>query len=273
MNPAKQAALVERFRALHAGSRLLVLPNAWDAASARLSEQSGAVAIATSSAAVAWAHGYPDGEQLPLALLVAAVAAMTRIVAVPVTVDLEAGYSEDPAAVAAAVLRVIDVGAVGVNLEDGGASPELLARKIGAVREAAAARGADVFVNARTDVYLRSLVPPERAVAEALARARLYREAGCDGLFVPKVTVPAEIEALARGGPLPLNVMALPELAPVAELQRAGVRRLSVGPGLAEAAYAAARRACVELLQQGTYASLFACTVTYPEMNGLFPRG
>lgn len=271
MDDASNPARAQRFRALHATDRLLVLPNAWDAASARLIEASGAEAIATSSAAVAWAQGYRDGEQLPLDRLVAAVEAITRVVSVPVTVDFERGYSDDPATVAAAIGRLIDVGAVGVNLEDGGAPPSQLARKIGAVREAMAARGADVFINARTDVYLRGLVPSDRAVTETLARARLYEDAGCDGLFVPKVTAPQEIEAIVRGSALPLNVMAVPGIAPVAELRRCGVRRLSVGPGLAEVALAAARRACIELLEQGTYASLFACDVTYAEMNGLFP--
>ncbi len=269
---ASTTARVERFRALHGQGCLLVLPNAWDAGSARLVEASGARAIATSSAAVAWAQGYADGEHLPIDALVAAVAAITRIVSVPVTVDLERGYSEDPAAVAAVVAHLIQVGAVGVNLEDGSAPPELLARKIRAVREAVATCGGDVFINARTDVYLRRLVPPQEALLETMARARLYGEAGCDGLFVPKVTAKSDIAAIAEGTALPLNVMATPGIAPLAELRSSGVRRLSVGPGLAEVAFAAARRATVELLESGTYASLFACELSYAEMNALFQR-
>ena len=271
MDHVASAALVKRFRAAHAGDRLLVLPNAWDAAAARLFEKSGAQAIATPSAALSWSHGYRDGEHLPLEALVAAVAEITRVVSVPVTVDLERGYSDAPESVAEAVLRVIEVGAVGVNLEDGSAPPELLARKIQAVRQAASARGVDVFINARTDVYIRGLVPRERAVEETLARARLYADAGCDGLFVPAATLLDDIEAITRGCSLPLNLLAIPGTAPVAELRLRGVRRLSVGPGLAEVAFAAARRACVELLEHGTYASLFASDVTYAEMNGLFP--
>jgi 2-methylisocitrate lyase-like PEP mutase family enzyme len=267
---ASSPTLAERFRASHGQGRLLVLPNAWDAASARLVEVSGAEAIATSSAAVAWAHGYADGEHLPIEVLVAAVGAITRVVSAPVTVDLERGYSDDPEGVAAAVLRVIDAGAVGVNLEDASAPPELLARKIRAVRDAVGARGVDVFINARTDVYLRGLVRPEQAVEETIARARIYGEAGCDGLFVPKVTTADDIKAIVRATELPLNVMAMPGIGPIAELRRCGVRRLSVGPGLSEVAFAAARRACVELLEHGTYESLFACDVTYAEMNGLF---
>ncbi|MEP7123331.1 MAG: isocitrate lyase/phosphoenolpyruvate mutase family protein, partial [Byssovorax sp.] len=272
MEPRVHAALVERLRAAHGVGRMLVLPNAWDAGSARLIEASGAEAIATSSAAMAWALGYADGERLPLDALVAVIATITRCVSAPVTVDFERGYSDDPAAVAAAVLRVIGAGAVGVNLEDGSGPPELLAKKIAAVRSAVAAHGADLFINARTDVVLRGLVPSARAVEETLARARLYAEAGCDGLFVPKIAALDEIEAIVRGIALPLNVMAVPGLAPIAELRRRGVRRLSVGPGLAECALTAARRGCVELLEHGTYEALFASDVTYPEMNGLFAK-
>ena len=200
-------------------------------------------------------------------------AAITRVVSVPVTVDFEQGYSDDPATVAANVARVIDAGAVGVNLEDGGGPPELLAQKIRAVRAATKARGVDVFLNARTDVYLRGLVPPADAVAEALRRARLYAEAGSDGLFVLVVKSSADIEAIAAATPLPLNVVTMPGIAPVAELRRLGVRRLSVGPALMEVALAAAKRACVELLKQGTYGSLFVEEINYAQMNALFVRG
>ncbi len=272
MERSSLTTLAARFRAAHEQGRLLVLPNAWDAASARLVETSGAEAIATSSAAVAWSLGYQDGQHLPIEALVAATAAIARVVSVPLTVDFELGYSDDPALVAAAVLHLTDAGAVGVNLEDGSAPPELLARKIRAVREAAAARGVDVFINARTDVYLHGLVPPAEAVEETIRRARIYGEAGCDGLFVPKVTTAADIEAIVRGTALPLNVMAMPGIAPVAELRRLGVRRLSVGPALMEVALSAARRACVELLEHGTYASLFVDDITYAQMNALFPR-
>lgn len=267
------ATRAARFRASHGEGHLLVLPNAWDVASARLVEAAGAEAIATSSAALAWSLGYQDGEHLPIDALVTATAAIARVVSVPLTVDFERGYSEDPALVAAAVLRLVDAGAVGVNLEDGSGPPELLARKIRAVREAAAARGVDVFVNARTDVYLYELVPAAEAVAETIRRARIYSEAGCDGIFVPKVAAASDIEAIVGAIRLPLNVMAVPGLAPIAELRAEGVRRLSVGVGLAGVAYGAAKRACAELLKQGTYDSLFASGMTYPEMNGLFPRG
>src|ERR1700679_1669428 len=158
----------ETFRALHAPGHILVLPNAWDAASARAGEDAGAEAIATSSAAVAWSHGYPDGELIPAATLVTMVREIIRVVKLPVSVDSEAGYSHDPAKVADFVGALIDAGAAGINLEDGSASPDLLAAKITAIKKAAKARGADIFINARADVYLRNLVADDAKLAETI---------------------------------------------------------------------------------------------------------
>lgn len=258
----------ERFRALHAAGRLLVMPNAWDAISARVVEAAGAEAIATSSAALAWAHGYPDGEHLPLEALVEAVRAIARVVSIPVTVDLERGYSDDPAAVVEAVARVADAGAVGVNLEDRAGPPEVVAAKIRACKAALV----DVFVNARTDVFLHGALPDEGALAEAIARGKAYADAGADGFFVPKIAAPDAIEALARGTPLPLNVMAVPGLPAASELRALGVRRLSAGPWLAIAALHAARRACVDLLERGAYGGLFDAELGYAALNDLLRR-
>ena len=260
------------FRRLHAPGQLLVLPNAWDAASARLIEGAGATAIATTSSGVCWARGYPDGKALPLAVLVGAVAEIVRVTRLPVSADVEAGYSADPQRVAETVSAVIGAGAVGINLEDGSAPPELLAAKISAVKQAARRAGVDLFVNARTDVYLKRLAPPERAVAETIARGKRYQEAGCDGLFVPGLSQRDAIQAIAGGVALPLNVMLLPGLAPVAELRAWGVRRLSAGSAVAAAAFGAARLAAKQLLAEGRYKRLFAEPVTYPEMNALFPE-
>lgn len=263
--------LAARFRQLHAPGQLLVLPNAWDAGSARLIESLGANAIATTSSGLCWARGYADGKALPLEVLVAAIAEIARVTSVPLSADVEAGYSAEPARVAETVRAVIDAGAVGINLEDGTGAPELLAAKIGAVKQAARAAGVDLFVNARTDVYLKRLAPPERAIEETLARAKRYQEAGCDGLFVPGLARREAIEAIASAVALPLNVMLLPNLPPVAELRASGVRRVSAGGAVASAALGAARRATKQLLEEGRYESLFADAVAYPEMNALFP--
>src|SRR5580700_1593138 len=145
------------FRNLHRGPGLLLLPNAWDAITARLIERLGAKAIATTSAGLAWSRGYADGNALPDDQLIAATRDIARVIRVPLTVDIEAGYSDDPRTVARLVTRVLSVGVVGINVEDGTGSPDLLCQKIAAIRENAAHSGVDLFINARTDVYLRGI--------------------------------------------------------------------------------------------------------------------
>lgn len=261
--------LAERFRRLHDPGRLLVLANAWDAGSARLIESCGAAAIATTSAGVAWSHGYPDGDALPAGLLTATIAEIARVISVPLSADVEGGYSTDPRQVEDTVAAVADAGAVGINIEDGSAAPELLCAKIAAARRGAARAGVELFVNARTDVYLRGLVPSERAVAETIARARLYREAGCDGVFVPGAADARAIGEIAAGVDVPLNVMLTPTLPPIAELRRLGVRRVSAGSALSSAAHGITRVAATRLFTDGVADPLFATAVSYPEMNAL----
>ncbi len=247
-----QNQMAARFRALHAPGKLLVLPNAWDVASARIAEDAGAEAIATSSAAVGWAQGYPDGEKLPKARLLQLVGDIVRLAKVPVTADSEAGYSADVAEVAGFVVSMAKAGAVGINIEDGKEPPSVLAQKIKAIKQACAREGVDVFVNARTDVYLKSLVPAEHALEETLTRGRLYRDAGADGFFVPWVGSIDAIAKIASTIDLPLNALTFQDLPPVATLKQAGVRRLSAGAGMARAALGAMRRATLDLLK-GSY--------------------
>jgi 2-methylisocitrate lyase-like PEP mutase family enzyme len=239
------------FRQLHERG-LLLLPNAWDAGSARLVESLGAKAIATTSAGVAWAAGYNDGNRLPVAKLIAVVEAIARVVRVPITVDVEAGYADDPSAVAATVARVVAAGAVGINIEDGEGPPDLLAAKIAAVKRAARRSGVDLFINARTDVYLAGLAPKEARVEETLARAARYRDAGADGLFVPCITEPAEIEAVVKAVPMPLNVMWMPGLPSRAELEQLGVRRLSAGAAIPAIVLGTVAASTAAFLQDGT---------------------
>lgn len=268
---ASTVSKAAEFRRAHEGGELLLLANAWDGASARLIEALGAKAIATTSAGVAWTHGFPDGEVLSVRLLLATVADITRCVRLPVTVDVEGGYSPDPTAVGEVVTGMIEAGAVGINLEDGTASPAMLCAKIERVKEVAVRLGVDLFINARTDVYLRSLAPPENAIEETLARARLYRRAGCDGLFVPGLRESAAIKRVAEGCGLPLNVMALPGLPAAAELQTLGVRRLSAGSALAQAAWGRVRAAGEAFLRTGDSTSLFEAALSFTDLNALFP--
>jgi 2-methylisocitrate lyase-like PEP mutase family enzyme len=260
------------FRRMHEGPNLLLLPNCWDAASARLHESLGARALATTSAGVAWANGYPDGDALPEDRLVAAVRAIARVVSVPLSVDVEGGYADDPSRAAEIVAKVVDAGAVGINLEDGNAAPSLLAAKIEHVKRAVARTGADVFVNARTDVYLKGLVPDAARVEETLARAKTYRDAGADGIFVPGVVAPAAIRAIAEAAGLPLNVLAWSGLAPASELAALGVRRLSAGSALAQIAFGRASAAAAAFLRDGRSEPLREGVFGFAEMNALFAR-
>jgi 2-methylisocitrate lyase-like PEP mutase family enzyme len=260
----------QTFHALHQREGgLLLLPNAWDAGSALLMQSLGPRALATSSAAVAWALGYGDGDKLPVATLVACVANIVRGLRLPLTVDIEGGYSDDPRAVREHVAAVIGAGAVGINIEDGRGAPELLCRKIEAARAAADAAGVRLFINARTDVYLKGLVPPEQRVAESLARAALYERAGADGIFVAGARDASEIAALVAGTALPLNILALAGVPAAAELGRLGVRRLSAGSGIAEAVYGRMAQLTEGFLQTGDGGQFSAQAMGYAALNGL----
>lgn len=258
----------QQFHALHSEG-LLLLANCWDAGTARLAMHAGSKALATSSAAVAWSHGYADGGQLPPELLLATLRAIVRVAAVPLTADIEDGYSSDPAAVAALARDLVRTGVVGINIEDGADAPELLCEKIAAIRRAASAEGVNLYINARTDPFLRPLVAPEARVAEALRRAQLYREAGASGLFVPGVREEADIAAIAAGCRLPLNVLVRPGFPSLERMRALGVRRLSAGSDIAEMADSYIAHAMAEFLRSGAIAPHGAPQLTYPQLNAL----
>ncbi len=268
-----QAERARLFHQLHAGPDILVLPNAWDAASAAVMADAGATAVATSSAAVAWAHGYPDGDALPVGKLLTTIEEITRVVSVPLTADIEGGYTDDIATLAETVRGVIGAGAAGINLEDGARSPELHAAKLAAAREAADRTGVRLFINARIDVYLLGLAEGEAALAETLARAERYRAAGADGIFVPGPVDEALIGTLADGIALPLNVMGRGGVPPAARLQALGVRRLSSATGPFRAAVAALSRAMQAFLASGDPAVLAEAGRGTPDFNARFGAG
>jgi len=265
------AARASAFQALHAEG-LLLLANAWDAGSARLAQAAGARAIATSSAAVAWAHAWPDGDALPVELLLQTVRAVAGAVEVPVSADIEGGYSDDPARVGELVGRVIDAGAVGINIEDGASEPALLCAKIAAARAAARERGVDLYVNARTDVWLRGLAEPGRRAAEAVRRGALYREAGASGLFVPGITAEADIAAVVAGIAMPVNVMAFPGLPELERLRALGLRRYSAGAAIGMAVNALALAMMRDFLATGHVQAYGVPALSYPELNALMKR-
>ena len=244
-------AKADEFAALHAGPDILVLPNAWDAASAAVMEDAGAKAVATSSAAVAWAHGYPDGDALPLEKVLLTIETVVRAVKVPVTADIEGGYTDDLGQLAENIRAVVGAGAVGVNLEDGTRDPDLHARKIEAARKAADGAGVALFINARTDTYLKRLFEGDAAEAETVKRAALYRGAGASGVFVPGPTDEALIGRLAGAIDGPMNIMLTGGLPSSARLQALGVRRLSSGGRPFSGAYAYLANAVKAYLADG----------------------
>ena len=271
-----RADLAAAFRDLHRtrDGKILVLPNAWDAMSARVIEHAGARAIATTSAGVSWALGRPDGQQVTRDEMVEAIRRIVRAVRVPVTADVESGYgSGSPEEVAETVRAVLDAGAVGVNLEDApGTAGEavMTAQEHRARLEAArSAGGRELFINARVDVYLKQAGPESSRLEETVSRARAYVDAGADGVFVPGVADPAVIRRLADAIAAPLNIMASTGSPEVGELARLGVARVSVGPSLTRVIMATTGDAARELLERGTYDSL-AHGMPFPEANGLF---
>ncbi|MER6983117.1 isocitrate lyase/PEP mutase family protein [Streptomyces carpinensis] len=260
------------FHALHVPGRPLVLPNAWDAVSARLVESAGAAAVATTSAGLAWALGVADGDRLDRDGALAALARITAVVEAPVSADIESGYAEDAAGVADTVRAVLAAGAVGINIEDalhgkGTAALRSVAQqaeRIAAAREAAETAGVPLFVNARVDTLLRGAGDMDAT----LERAAAFRAAGADGIFVPGAVDPGTVKVLADGVDGPLNVMVGPGAPTVAELAALGVARVSAGSGLAQAAHAVVRLAARELLDAGTYGSL-ADGLDYGELDAL----
>lgn len=265
-----------RFRELHRGPGALALPNAWDVASARIFEEAGFPAIATTSAGIAFSLGYPDGQRISREEMIARVARIVRAVNVPVTADVESGYgaAEDLVnGVVQTTRELIGAGAVGMNLEDatGRADQPLLpleraVEKIRAAREVAVALRAPIVVNARTDVYLLPGGNPDADYREAVRRLLAFRDAGADCVFAPGLKDAETIRRLAKAVECPLNILAVPGTPSVAELEKLGVARVSVGSGFMRATLGLLRRAAEELKSGGTYSAL-SDGIPYADLN------
>lgn len=250
-------------RKLHHGPRVLLLPNAWDVASARIFEDAGFPAIATTSAGIAFTLGYPDGEKISPDEMLAVIGRIARAVKVPVTADVEAGYGNSPADAARTARAVIEAGAVGLNLEDGTDDPAhplvdlaLQLEKIAAVREEADDAEVPIVINARTDTYLLQVGPEEQRFALAMRRAVAFREAGSDCIFVPGLRDPEIIRRFVAELKFPVNILAGPGFVSVGELEKLGVARVSLGSGLMRSTLGLVKRMAAELRSTGTYAAL-----------------
>ncbi len=261
------------FRAMHHGPQPLLLPNVWDVASARIVEEAGFGAIATTSAGVAFSLGYPDGQRISPEEMLARIARIAKAVKVPVTADVEAGYGDRPEDAARTARAVIEAGAVGMNLEDGTEDPAQplvdLSRqleKIGAIREAALKTGVLLVLNARTDVYLLNVGEPGKRYDEALRRLIAFRDAGADCVFVPGLRDVETIRKIVLDVKCPVNILAGPGSPSVPELQRLGVARVSLGSSPMRATLGCMKRIAEELKSSGTYQSLEGAP-SHAEMN------
>lgn len=263
MDADRQKKFGETFRASHASDGILVLPNAWDVASALLLRRAGFNSMATTSAGVGYTAGYPVGEVMPLDEMLQAVERMTRRLDVPLSVDMESGYGIRPEEIANTVTRTIGAGAVGINIEDSihdGSKTlfdyGLAVDRIAAARHAADATGIPFTVNARTDGYWNGgadAAENRQLHDDAVARANAFMAAGADCIFIPGVLDPDTVGLLVREIDGPLNVMGGTGAPAVAVLESLGVKRVTVGAMFARAAYGRLEEAARELHDHGTF--------------------
>lgn len=265
----------EAFRAMHAGPEPLVLVNVWDVASARIIEELGFPAIATTSAGIAFSHGYPDGEKIPPDEMIAAIEDISMTVKAPVTADAEAGYGDSPESAARTARGLLMAGAVGMNFEDATGQSEhplanlnLQLERIHAIRETGRQVGVPLVLNARTDVYLLQVGDPAKRYDDALKRLAAYRDAGADCVFCPSVRDLPTITRLVSDLRCPVNILAGPGSPSVAELTAVGVKRISLGSGPMRATLGLLRRLAQEVNTRSTY-SIMEGSPSYAEINQL----
>lgn len=279
MNTREQAAKAEQFRKLHLGPKILVLANAWDVVSARILEECGHPAIATSSAAVAFSRGYPDGQRISRDEMLDVVARIASAVRVPVTADLEAGYGTTPKDMADTVKAAIEAGAIGMNLEDVTGDDErthvetsLHVEKIRAIRETAAKMGVPFVLNARTDIYLMPIGPEATRFERTVERLCAYRDAGADCLFAPGIHERETISKLVRAVAAPLNILLTPHCPSLTDLEKMGVARVSAGSTVMRAAMGVVQQIGKEMLESRSSETLFAGAIPYADLNGMMAR-
>ena len=253
----------EKFRDLHSENQALVLINIWDPASAAIIQKSGSPALATSSASLAWANGYSDGCALPKEVLLNSISQILRVCKVPLTVDIENGYSDSPNEVAKLASDLTELGVAGINVEDGCDAPELFAEKISAIRNLVDVK--QLFINARTDVYLQELVEPEKRLNETIVRLEKYVEAGADGVFVPGMNDTADISAVSSSIEAPLNIMISSDSQNVKDLTESGATRISLGPSTFISAYSVLPK-----ISRRLFDGINENVLTYDSMNALF---
>lgn len=279
MPSSTQSEKAHKLLALHLGPRILVLPNAWDVASARIFEDTGFPAIATSSAAVANSLGYPDGQKISRDEMLEVVARIVRAVSVPVTADMEAGYGKTPEELAQTAIAIVEAGAVGCNIEDcpsegsGELFPVALQQqKIRAMLEAAKNRGVHLVINARTDIFLEEIGEAATRTERTIERLNAYRDAGAESLFAPGVKDPDTIAKIARGVRGPLNILATVGTPSARELEKLGVARISVGSGPMRACMSLTQRIAKQIRERGVFELMTDGAMPYTEANRLLEK-
>jgi len=278
MKPDDSRAKAIAFRNLHHEPKILVLPNAWDCVSARLFEQAGLSAIATTSGGIAAVLGYPDGQRISSREMLAIVGRIAETVSLPVTADLEAGYGTTTEQIAETMRQAIAVGVVGANLEDGSGAEHRLAdlayqvEVIKAIRAMAESSGVPFVLNARTDVYLHGNGDAVSRFKETVRRAEAYREAGADCVFPIGLKDHETIARLVPEIGCPTNIMAGPGAPTIAELEQLGVRRVTFGTGLMRATLPLIRHMAQELRTSGICDSLAQTEFTHLTVNQLFKK-
>jgi len=274
MNKAALTEKAERLKALIDADEMLVLPNVWDVAGARIVAEAGYPIIATSSAGVAWSLGHPDGEIISRDDMLFMVRRIAAAVDLPVTADMEAGYGEVPEAVAETVTATLDAGAVGANIEDSSSQVaghpllnyDLSVARIRAAKKAADDYGVPFVINARTDSFRGG--PGDGALEEAVKRGNAYLEEGAGCVFIPFVRDRDTMEKLVNAIDGPVNFLANPAAPDLAEMQEMGVARVSIGGLFSLLIYTQLRDACEEMRTLGTL-NWGKDNIIHPEMNKL----
>ncbi|SDW08400.1 isocitrate lyase/phosphoenolpyruvate mutase family protein [Paenibacillus sp. CF384] len=276
----EQIEKVSAFKRLHSSSsKLLILPNAWDVGSAKAMQNCGFESIGTTSAGIAYSKGFADGERISFEDMLSSVRAIVESVDVPVTVDMENGYSNDLTIVGENVRRIMNTGAVGINIEDGDPSRLKLedviiqAKKIEAVKRAALSEGIPLFINARIDTYWLKDIEIADRFAGTVDRAKVYIEARADGIFVPNISDLSLMRKLVEMISVPINVLAGIQTPPSHEVAETGVKRISMGSGMYRAIYSYIQQICLELKHEGSIASYLKQAVPYLDMNDQINRG
>ena len=268
----------EDFRGLHHGKRILILPNAWDVPSARVFENEGFPAVATSSAGLMVSLGYRDGEVIGRNEFVSAVERIAKVLSVPLSVDIVAGFGKTTEEVVATVKAILRAGGIGINIEDFAHSTKKLfpaerqVENVKAIRRLGDSVGVPLVINARTDALRFAIGDDEAKFEEAVRRAIAYRDAGADCVYPMGLTEAVSIKRFVKELDFPINVMVRKGLPAVNELERLGVARVSFGPSASYAAMGLLKRASKEALEKGTYENLVEGAIAFDELNSLATR-